>query len=181
MATTALLTAEEFLKCPSAGRSVELVRGVIVEMNPPGIRHGLVCIRFARALGDLVDELQLGQLVGNDAGVITERDPDTVRGADVAFYSFATLPEDEEPAGYCELPPELVCEVTSPDRWGDVLGKVGEYLNAGVRVVVVVDPQRREVRVFRPNGEVQILAVNDLLVLPELHPRLDLPISKILK
>ena len=182
MVTTALLTAEEFLHSPSADRSAELVRGVLVEMNPPGIRHGLVCARLVHVFWEIVKELQLGQIVANDTGVITERDPDTVRGADVAFYSFATLPAEQEPAGYSDLPPELVCEVTSPsDRRGDLLGKVGEYLNVGVRVVVVVDPQRREVHVFRQNGEFQILKVTDVLALPELHPQLELPISRILK
>ncbi len=49
--------------------------------------------------------------IGNDAGVITERDPDTVRGADVAFYSYRRVPKDAEPEGYPDAIPEFVFEV----------------------------------------------------------------------
>ena len=35
----------------------------------------------------------LGRVVTNDSGIVTQRDPDTVRGADVAYYSYARLPK----------------------------------------------------------------------------------------
>jgi len=38
-------------------------------------------------LGEFVDEHELGRVMSNDSGVITERESDTVRGADVTFYS----------------------------------------------------------------------------------------------
>lgn len=45
--------------------------------------------------------------------------------------------------------PEVVFEVRSPtDRWPKVLEKVGEYLNAGVLAVYVVDPQAETVTMF---------------------------------
>jgi hypothetical protein len=36
-----LITAEEFAQLPDLGH-VELVRGAIVEKNPPAFRHGIV-------------------------------------------------------------------------------------------------------------------------------------------
>ena len=49
--------------------------------------------RRGGSLGNFVEEHDLGRVMSNDSGVITERDPDTVRGADVAYYSYARLPE----------------------------------------------------------------------------------------
>ena len=178
--TTQLMTAAEYLLLDSTSGPTELVRGVVVEINPPGFRHGYLCVRLSRLLGDLADELQLGRVIRNDSGVITEHDPDTVRGPDVAFYSFAAIPPDLEPVGYPSVPPELACEVLFPsDRPGNAFSKVSEYLNAGVQVVLVVVPDRREVQVYRINGSVQVLTAADVVSLPELHARLEFPVARL--
>ena len=46
-----LLTLEEYEKLPDNGRPTELVRGRVVEMNPPYVYHGYVCIKVARIIG----------------------------------------------------------------------------------------------------------------------------------
>ena len=87
--------------------------------------------------------------MSNDSGVITERDPDTVRGADVSFYSYERLPKGPIPSGYLSFPPNLIVEVRSPDdRWRDLLTKVNEYLAVGVTCVIVLDPEPRSAHVF---------------------------------
>ncbi|MHB1561595.1 MAG: Uma2 family endonuclease, partial [Isosphaeraceae bacterium] len=93
MATAELtMTAREFGLRPDPGHPEELVRGRIVAMPPPDRRHGKVCTRSTGILDQFVTEHDLGHVLSNDSGVITERDPDTVRGADVAYYSYARLP-----------------------------------------------------------------------------------------
>ena len=143
MATaTALLTAEEYAALSDDGRPTELVRGVVVPMNVPTPRHGEICVRTILILQQYLDSHPLGRLVCNDAGVITERDPDTVRGGDVAFYSYARTPQGPLPRGYLAVSPELVVEVRSTgDRWRQIHVKVGEYLEAGVTLVCVLDQQ----------------------------------------
>lgn len=133
MATAeALITAEEYLLLPDEGQPTELVRGRIVPLNIPSPRHGHYCSRTARFIGNFVEEHGLGRTMTNDAGVVTERDPDSVRGPDVSFYSFGRLPPVEVPEGYLPVAPELAFEVRSAtDRWADILIKVGEFLNAG--------------------------------------------------
>ena len=138
--TPALLTAEEFAQRPDPGYPEELVRGRIVPLPMPKPRHGEICNRVGRILGDCAEDRDLGRVLSNDTGVITERGPDTVRGADISFYSFARVPKGPLPDRYLDTPPDLVVEVLSPsDRWPKVLAKVAEYLDAGTTVVLVLD------------------------------------------
>jgi Uma2 family endonuclease len=90
MATVAekLLTAEEFARLPDPGYPTELVDGRIVEMPSPGSRHGQICNKIGRLLGNFAEEGDIGHVLNNDSGIITERGPDSVRGPDVAYYSF---------------------------------------------------------------------------------------------
>jgi Uma2 family endonuclease len=168
MATAeALMTAEEFGLRPDPGHPEELVQGRIVSMPSPDRRHGLVCGEAFFLLRQFVGEHDLGRVMSNDSGVIIERDPDTVRGADVAFYSYARLPKGPLPAGYGPELPELVIEVRSAsDRWRDVYEKVVEYLRAGVLVVVVLDPEPRTAHVFGADAAPLVLGVEDELTLP---------------
>lgn len=163
-----LLTAEEYGRLPDLGYPNELVRGKIVRMNVPYFQHGKYCSRIDRIVGRYVDEHDLGQLVTNDSGVVTERGPDTVRGPDVSFYSYSRLPRDTEVAGYPSVAPEIVFEVRSPDdRWPRILKKVGEYLSAGVLAVYVVDPQDETVRVYDSDQPGRTLAGDDELPFPQ--------------
>ena len=168
MATAeALMTAEEFGQRPDPGHPEELVQGRIVSMPPPDRRHGSVCLKAGRILGNFVEEHDLGHAMSNDSGVITERDPDTVRGADVAYYSYARLPKGPLPTGYGPEVPELVVEVVSAsDRWRDIHEKVAEYLRAGVLVVVVLDPTPQTAHVFGADDAPRALGPEDELILP---------------
>jgi Uma2 family endonuclease len=85
-----LITAEEFARLPGPadGSRQELVQGVILTMPPPpGAPHALCCSRIDRRLGAFVVVNNLGTVFSNDTEFTTERDPDTVRGADVAYWS----------------------------------------------------------------------------------------------
>lgn len=176
---TVLLTAVEYLSLGDESQS-ELVRGRVVPMTPPGFRHGSVCSRLIRLIGRFLDEHDLGHLVSNDAGVITQRDPDTVRGPDLAFFSYERLPREQEPIGYPTVAPDLVFEVLSPtDRMSDVLDKVAEYLQSDVRVVCLVDPASRQVEVFRDEEPLQHFTVAEQLSIPDVLPGFVLPVKNL--
>ena len=169
MATAqSLLTAEQYGELPDLERPTELVRGRIVEMNQPYPRHGLICMEIGHVVRSYVKQHKLGYVMCNDSGVITERDPDTVRGPDISFYSHGRLPKGPIPQGYLKVAPNLVFEVLSPsDRWARVLEKVGEYLTAGVEVVCVLDPERETMHVYRDETPSEVLAADDELTIPE--------------
>jgi Uma2 family endonuclease len=171
-----LMTIEEYSKRDD-GRYTELVRGRVVEMNPPQSRHGVVCGNALAIFRSFVKQHDLGRVLGNDAGVVTERDPDTLRGADVSFYSYARLPKGQAGPGYFPVPPELVVEVRSPgDRWARVLQKVTEYLNAGVNSVCVLDDSSQTVRVYDGEEPERMFHAGEVLTLPSILPGFQAPV-----
>jgi Uma2 family endonuclease len=151
---TKRMTAEEFLdwvqRPENDNRWFELVRGEVIEMPAPTKPHGVVCSNMVWLLGSYVRQRNYGYLTSNDSGVILERDPDTVRGPDVALYEDAQSFEDLHPK-YGEVPPLLAVEVLSPgDRINKVLRKISDYLRNGVRLVWLIDPEERTLTAFAP-------------------------------
>jgi Uma2 family endonuclease len=162
---TRLMTAEEFYEWShrpeNRDKRCDLVRGEIEEMSLPGRRHGMVCANVARILGNYVVARKNGYVCSNDTGVIVERNPDTVRGPDVMLFEDAATAEQVDEK-YGELPPVLAVEVLSPnDTHGKVRRRVQDQLRFGTRLVWVLDPEARNVVVYRPGtGEI----VEDRLV-----------------
>ena len=147
-----LMTAEDLLETNIPNKATELVRGRLIVREPPGSRHGKVAMNLAVRLANHVEPLGAGQIFAAETGFTLFRAPDTVRAPDIAFVRRERLP-DPVPAGYLELAPDLVVEVLSPnDRPGEVLAKVGDWLEAGARLVWVFDPERRRARIYRPDG-----------------------------
>ncbi len=151
--------------------SFELVQGEVVEVPPAMPEHGRVCGKIAFALEAFGRQSGLGYILANDTAVLTGKAPDTVRGADVSFYSHARLPETEIQNRLAPVAPDLVVEVYSPsNRPLEMRDKVNEYLAAGVMMVWVVYPTQRVVAIFRLDDPVTIILTEaDVLEgLPEL-------------
>ncbi|MBI2807282.1 MAG: Uma2 family endonuclease [Planctomycetes bacterium] len=175
-----LMTAAEFRLLPDDGIPKELVRGKVVTMNVPAPRHGHFCSRLSRWIGVFAeDENDLGRVVTNDSGVVTERDPDTVRGPDISYYSYKRLPKGPFPEGYLEVAPDAAFEVRSPtDSWHRTHNRVNDLLNAGVAVVCVLDPRTESLTVYNLESPPRVLYKGDTLTLPDVLPGFELPIVR---
>lgn len=172
-------TSAEYACLPDQGAPTELIRGRVVRMNVPAPRHGQICSKIDRILGSYVEEHHLGHLVVGDAGILTERDPDTVRGGDVAYFSYFRIPPGPFPQGYLDVVPELVFEVRSPpDRWSQMLARASEYLEAGVLVVCLVDQRSETVHVYRAEEEPRRLYGDEELHLPDLLGEFRVPVRR---
>jgi Uma2 family endonuclease len=168
---TMLLTAEEFAKLPDNGHLTELVKGVVIEMPPPTPRHGEICVNASYLVRRYLDDHPLGRVVSNDAAIVTERGPDTVRGADVAYYSYQRVPKGPLPIGYLDVPPDLVFEIRSPsDRWPAIHKKISEYLQAGVSLVCVLDEPTGTAHINPIDQPPRIVAADGELDLSEVLP-----------
>jgi Uma2 family endonuclease len=167
-AAEALLTAQEFGLLSDNGQPMDLVRGRIVPMNVPARRHGQICSRIDRYVGSFVEDHDKGHPVTNDSGVVTERNPDSVHGADVAFNSYDKVPRGPLPQGYLAVVPDLLFEVRSPgDSWPEMKAKVEEYVKAGVLVACVFDPDTETVHVYYSDKPKRVFQPDEDLVLPE--------------
>lgn len=145
-----ILDGETLFALGDLGRG-ELVRGELIKMSPTGHLHGLIEGNLFAALRAWLVErgVESGRVLVGEVGIYTHRDPDTVRGADVAYISAERFAQVES-RSYLDVAPELVVEVLSPDdRWAVVMEKLGEYFDAGVRMVWLVDPKNRQIYVYR--------------------------------
>ncbi len=131
---------------------------------PTGQEHGEVAALLTAELVVFVRAQALGRITTSDAGVWLERDPDTVREPDVAFFSAAKAPPGMRVTGYSETVPDLVAEIASPsDSRREVHDKAHMWLNHGVRLVWVVQPETRSIDVYRPGEAVATLGDEDAL------------------
>jgi Uma2 family endonuclease len=169
-----LMTAEEFYdwvhRPENENKWFELVRGEVIELPSPGLPHGVVSANAVRILGNYTFKRRKGYLASNDAGVILQRDPDTVRGPDVALYEGARS-FDELPRKYGEVPPRLAVEVLSPnDRADQITHKITDYLRNGVELVWLIDPKARTVIVYRRDDGPRVYTENEELTGEDVLP-----------
>ncbi len=175
-----LMTAEELLSTNVPNKRTELVRGRLIVHEPPGGRHGYIAANLAFRLNQHIDLTAAGAVFVGDVGFTLRRDPDTVRGPDVAFVRKDRLPQPI-PNSYLEFAPDLVVEVLSHnDRPGEVLAKVGDWLDAGARLVWVVDPERRLARVYREDGTEYMLDETAQLLGEDVLPGFSCTLASIL-
>ncbi len=175
-----LLTADEFMKLHDSETRVELFRGRVVRYPVPQGLHGYICGNAFFLINLFVREHKLGRVFTNDTFVkVRLKEPtDTVRGADVAYVSYAKMPLGDVPPG--ALPsPELVIEVRSPsDRIPQLSSKATEYLEAGVTVVIVIDPDTQSLAVYRENEFPVRMHNGDELTLPDILPGFAVRVSQ---
>jgi Uma2 family endonuclease len=149
-----LMTATDLLALGHGGNSMELVRGRLVIHEPPSTYHGRVQGTLHVLVGSYVRAHGLGAVFGQATGFKIASDPDTVRAPDLAFVDWTRVAQIAR-HGYAALAPDLVAEILSPgDRPGEVLAKADEWLEAGVRRVWVIDPDRQTASVYRDDGSV---------------------------
>ncbi|MBN9519793.1 Uma2 family endonuclease [bacterium] len=174
------LTAEEFARLPNPpdGSKQELVRGKIVTLPPNGFLHGFVQGNVASLLKAHVRQHKLGR-VTVESGVITEQGPDTVRGPDVAFWSYQRVPQGDVPVVYANEPADLVTEVVSPGNTKQRMTlKVRKYFNSGVRLVWVVHPEERTVIVYTKPGDGTVLWEDATLTGGDVLPGFRCPVAE---
>src|SRR3954469_7627368 len=146
----AVFTPKDLLVLPDAV-NYELIDGILVERHM-GSESSAVAVAISVILYTFVKARRLGHVFTTDCGYQCFADaPGKVRKPDVSFVRSGRLPNDRPPEGHIKLAPDLVVEVISPgDLAYEIDEKVAEYLAAGVRLVWVVNPKTRSVRIHRP-------------------------------
>jgi Uma2 family endonuclease len=155
---------------PSGDVDYELDHGRLVLMVPPGELHASVQLFFGTEL------MSQGQRKGHgraysEVGIVLSRNPDTVLGADLAFIGKSKIPVRKSREGYLETIPDLVAEIRSKnDTRAELERKAAEYLSAGVRLVLIVDPEAKTIVAHQAGSEPRLYRESDTLTLDELIP-----------
>jgi Uma2 family endonuclease len=174
------VTADELLLMPDDGFRYELVQGELRQMNPAGNVHGRVTMSFAWRLARYVEENQLGTVYAAETGFSLASDPDTVRAPDVAFVSQARVEAVGEVEGFWPEAPDLAVEVVSPgDSYAEVEEKVFAWLDAGTKMVVVINPRQRSATVYKSSIDIIALAEPDVLKGGDVVPGFELAVQEI--
>ena len=172
------LTSEDLERTPppAEGGGYELDEGELVYVCPNSLKQGEVIYELYTALRTFVKERKLG-LVTPDAWI--ELSDGTVRAPDVAF-----IPADRaaglDPRHALKATPALVAEVLGTwDKPRDLVRKVRQYLDAGVKLVWVLDPEQREIDGYPQDGALYTLTAEDNLEAPEILPGFSIPVGKL--
>ncbi|MEX0891021.1 MAG: Uma2 family endonuclease [Gemmatimonadota bacterium] len=173
-----LLTLEEYLQLPEEDWPFsELVQGRLVREPPPGYVHGKLQSAILAALSAHIGQAELPLACVGPMGFVLERNPDTVRGPDVAVVP---RPPTLLPSGFIEGSPLLAVEIVSPsNRAAEIQAKVQDYLGAGAKIVWVVQPRTQEITVHRPAAEPVFLRRGDTLDGGEVLPGLRLAVAEL--
>lgn len=181
MATpTQLMTADDLLRLPDNDMRHELVRGKLQEMPLASFLHGKITITVAVSLEEYVQEHNLGTVYAAGTGFKLATNPDTVRAPDVSFVRRERLQMIGDAEGYFPGAPDLAVEVISPnDLYTEVEDKVTDYLSAGTGMVIVVNPRKHTVTIYRAFADIIILTENDTIDGEDVVPGWTLAVRKV--
>ena len=165
------MTLEEFLEHDVEG--YEYVNGELVPMAPPSREHGEISVNVIRYLDAHVYQNKLGRLYTPET---TFQIGERTAKPDVAFVSTDRLTGDKT-KGF-SIPPDLAIEVVSPS---DVLSRIAEkalaYLEAGTRLVWVLEPVSKTVTVYRSERDIKILTREDTITGEDVVPGFTCPVA----
>jgi Uma2 family endonuclease len=172
------ITGEELAAMGDLGRT-ELVKGEVIYLMPTGHPHSFYEGNITGFLFAFVREHQLGRVLPGEVGIYTHRQPDTVRGADVAFISHERLARVQSKS-FLDVCPELIVEVMSPDdTWEEVHEKLEEYFAVGAKLIWVMAPRQQRLHVYRSLTDLDVLTIQDTLIGGEILPGFQVPVAEL--
>jgi Uma2 family endonuclease len=177
---TRLVTAAEFEHTPSINARTELVKGVIISYPFNDFAHGALAATICMWLGQFVFAQRLGDVLATGTGFILSHNPDTVRAPDAAFVTAERVAQAKRLEGFFDGAPDLAVEVVSPDdKAEEIDAKVLEYLEAGCRLVWVVQPRTKTITEYRSLDQVRVLTQRDTLDGADVVPGFTVPVKEI--
>jgi Uma2 family endonuclease len=169
---TTRLTLEEFLRLPEEKPALEYMDGVVTQKVAPKGRHSVLQLRLTEFFNDHAEPQGIAFALQELRTTYAGWSP----VPDVAVYLWDRIPwntNGEVPDDYYE-PPDIAVEIVSPEQSrAELVRKCEWYVAHGVPIALLVDPDPRTVRLFRPGQPTATLRGADVLdfgpVLPGLH------------
>ena len=149
------------LDAMSNAKQYELVDGQLEARTVSGLSSYVGC-KAARLLMNHCERLNLGYVFGADYGYACFSDPKTLRRPDVSCILAERFSPEQLKTGYATIPPDLAVEVLSPnDLAHKIEHKINEYLQAGVRLIWVINPILQSVYIYRLDGTTTYMHAKD--------------------
>jgi Uma2 family endonuclease len=182
------MTLDEFMQRYGDEGPFEIIEGEIVPMTPQVTRSARITGRLFWELTTYLKSKNLGEAFV-EAPFVTTLETNWVAGSrvpDVMFVQAERLTQlaaddpDWESKPLTILP-DLVVEIVPPtDRLSDVSKKIAGYLDDGVRLVWLVEPDTQTVTIYTPGSkQLTRLSSEDTLAGADLIPGFELPVAKL--
>jgi Uma2 family endonuclease len=167
MAATGL-TADEFAHLPDT-RGFELVNGELAEV-PVSVPAGITTVRILMFAAPWCESRNLGIWLPPDTGIrCFADDPNRVRKPDACFIRHERLTPAARHAPFLPIAPDLAVEVISPTDLAHAIDeKIQEYLDAGIPIVWIINPEARVARIHRRESVTGLYETDDLEAEPVL-------------
>jgi Uma2 family endonuclease len=158
----------------------EVIDGRIQETPRMGAFETTIASILQAYLGAFAMSNDLGLAVTETLFVL---DADRLRRRpDVAYVSYDRWPHDRQMprTEAWDVVPDLAVEVVSPSNTAEeILGKIRDYFDAGVRRVWVIYPTEEQIYVYRSTTQNDILTSANELDGEDVVPGFRLPIAKL--
>jgi Uma2 family endonuclease len=129
-----------------------------------------------------VIEHRLPGRVYHDAGFVLglHRDPERMRGPDVAYVTREKLDAHPDPERLFRCAPDFVIDIdlTSARKPGGQQ-RILDYLEAGVPLVWAIGPRSRSAIAYRADGSARLLREHEVLDAEEVIPGVLLPLAEL--
>lgn len=155
------MTEDQFLAFCEQNHETRIERtagGELEIMPPVGLYTGNKELDIAAQLRNWARRDSNGVAFGPSAGFTLPNG--AVRSPNASWIPKSRLAEltDDDKSGFGHICPDFVVELRSrSDRLSVLRAKIDEYIQNGARLGWLLDPQDRQVYLYRPNSEVEIL------------------------
>jgi Uma2 family endonuclease len=131
--------------------------GELIVMPPTGGETGEKNFKLAYRVGGWNDRTELGRAFDSSTGYDFTALGGGKLSPDVSWIEKSRL-EGIDIRGFIPVVPDFVIELRSnTDKLGNLQAKMHEYRRLGVRLGLLVNPQDRQVEIYRENREVEVL------------------------
>jgi Uma2 family endonuclease len=178
------LTHEQFWELSLTNRDVRLeltAQGKLIVMPPTGWESGKRNFDLSGQFWNWNRQTRLGTAFDSSTGFILPNG--AVRSPDVAWVASERLTElNARPEGFLPLAPDFVIKLRSAsDSAKDLRDKMKDYMDNGVRLGWLINPQEKTVEVYRTGKMVEVLRLPKSLSGEDVLPGFVLSLEEVLE
>ena len=160
LSPTIELTDEQFFQLCVNNRDLRLeqtAEGELIIMPPTGWKSGNRNSRLTQRLGNWTDADGTGLAFDSSTGYILPNG--AKRSPDASWVSRERLEAlNPDPTQFLPMAPDFAVELRSAnDELRTLQQKMQEYIDNGVRLGWLLDPQNQRVEIYRPGQDVEVL------------------------